>query len=147
MVKLTVADLPILAPLLTRCIEDACTGDRTTVDYSLSALHVNVEAGVGDVFVNSISEPVSVLVIGSGQSPTYSERFCSIALMYTLPEHRTPDTEAEFFRMGREYALEKGCDVFYASRWDCNGSNTPDDLWTRNGFKKQETLFVQHLKK
>ncbi len=145
MIKLTIGDLPLIAPLLQAATDEAGTAARSNVDFSLTQLHVNMEKGMGDVFVDSIDKPTAILILGGGQSPTYTEKFCAIALMFVLKEHRSPAKTEEMLELARKYAKGRGSDVLYWSRWDYNGAKQPDAMWTKHGFKKQETLFIQHL--
>ena len=135
----------MIAPMLQEITDESGTSKRVDVDYSLTQIHVNMEAGMGDIFVDSLRTPKMLLAIGNGTSPTYKEKFSAIALMYIRKEYRAPERVEWLLEKAREYARGKGSDVIYWSRWDYNESNNSDEMWARNGFRKQETLFVQHL--
>lgn len=146
MIECIAGDLPVFAPLLKRCFDEAGLEGRFTVDECLAWAHGGLESKKTRLFVNDIGTPeyfVYLLVDSVSMFP--KEKPLTVLLIYCLPEKRDSSVFRKMNRMIEGEATRQGNNRIYVSEW-CYG-NTPGigQLWEQLGYKLQEKIYTKHL--
>lgn len=146
MTSVSLPDLLVIYPLIQSCIEEKKLESRLTTDRAMDKVHELIKSGAGEVFVDDLYLPKSLLILQAGQSNVFEEMTCTVILIYVPREHRTPARVGEALTAIEQYARAKGAVTITASSWLYGASNGIGSLWEKNGFVQQEIVYVKHLK-
>lgn len=145
MIKLAVPDLPVIAPLVQKRVEEANLQQRITVDNALGKIHGIVESGNGAVFVDVLLEPTVVVVLATGTSPIFEEKFCNILLLYVDSAKRDLRKALEAMQTIETYARNEKCTTVYGESWVWRGAEGIDGIYQQQGYERQSVCYVKTL--
>ncbi len=145
MIRVALPDLPVIGPLIQQRIDGANLSHRLSVDNALSKLHGMLEANQGAIFVDDLLLPTAVLVLHTGVSLVFDEKFCNILLIFVDQAHRSVQKALTCIKTVEDYARAEGCTSIYGSSWIYRGAEGIDSLYKHAGFEPQDTTFVKHL--
>lgn len=144
---LTIADLPVLYPLLKEALPTyPFPGIVPDPDYTLSVIHKGIEEGICVAMVDDIGAPKAFLIGAVSMSNMFNgKRFC-IAGIYIQPAHRSLELVQNMMASADEAAKKMECKLIYGSSWMLRGSeSTTDKLWKFFGFEEQEMIYTKAI--
>jgi len=151
MKKLDVSTFPMIGGLLKECFDEAGVDERLTLDECLGWGHVMLQQNKADIWVDDDELPGAVLVLAEGVSVFPKEKPLTLVLIYVVPQKRTLNKFKTLSRFIEAQATIKGKNCIYASEWLYRKDGKEDlppaigPLWEAMGYKKQETVYIQHL--
>lgn len=136
--------IPNLSRIFASMLSEANLERRTDVTKCIETLKNGFKTRTMDAYVDNPEDPKHVLILGKYPGIATAEKLVIVNFIYSVPEERgNPDAEKAFFRTIENYAAIFGADAILASSWCYKGSRRIDAFWVKNGFEKQEIVYVK----